>query len=265
MRIQIVSDLHLDVRPKATFRELLEPSAPILALLGDVAPVQFPHLRPFLEWASERWETVLWIPGWAELFSFGTAPSDMHLAVERMKAMAEPYWNITVLDHDGMVSTDGIYIFGLPFWKLPRDEGHVWHPTLYRYVEAEPTPIDGDLARSLYNADIRWLRERVKPQREPVVILSYLGPATWLQEEGFAGEPDRSVVLPELEELLRQPVVAWLCGHCHESVLYQKSWADATGSKGTVLIATNPKGMLLQNLAYRTDAVIRIDPTLYRA
>lgn len=270
MRIQIASDLHLEERAKATFRELLEPEAPVLALLGDVAPLNNATLPRFLEWCSEKWETILWIPGCVELFGPGSGNEDrrgtepsLDVSIARMRKLAEPFWNITVLDHEGMVSEDGFYVFGLPFWKFPRDEGHVWHPEFYRYVEAEPSPAAPDAIRAWYNADIRWLRMKTKAQKEPIVILSHFGPTTWIQEQGFVGDPDRSVVLPEIEDLLRAPIVAWLCGHCHRSVTFQKAWNTAEGETGTVLLATNPKGMPLENRDYRRDAVVRLDPRLY--
>jgi hypothetical protein len=269
MRIQIASDLHLEQRPKAVFRDLIEPSvAPILALLGDIAPLNHPNLRPFLEWCSERWETVIWIPGRIELLGPGSGNEqmrvpDLRVPLERMRYLTEPYWNITILDHEGMVSSDGVYIFGLPFWKFPNDEGYVWNPAFYRYVQAEPSPTDDSFLRRAYNEDLKWLKAKTSSQREPIVILSHYGPTTWIQEEGFVGDPDKSVVFPDIEEILRAPVVAWLCGHCHQSTIVEKEWSDAGGSKGTVLIANNPKGMPMENLAYRKDAVIRIDPTLY--
>ena len=100
MRIQFASDLHLELRPKMTFRELLDPGvAPVLALLGDIAPLDSPQLRPFMEWCSERWDTVLWIPGVLELI--GQNPStasvpDLQTALAKMRALVEPFWNITV-------------------------------------------------------------------------------------------------------------------------------------------------------------------------
>jgi hypothetical protein len=181
-----------------------------------------------------------------------------------MRQLVEPFWNITILDHEGMVSEDGIYIFGLPFWKFPRDEGHVWHPQFYRYVEAEPSPMDPETLRAIYNQDLAWIRSKARAQKEPIVILSHYGPTTWLQEESFLGDPDRSVVFPDVEELLKAPIVGWFCGHVHQSVQFSKEWSDATGSKGTVFIATNPKGALYQNLEFRTDAVVRVDPRLFR-
>ena len=271
MRLQIVSDLHLELRPKAVFRDLLQPAvAPCLALLGDIAPLSHPNLRPFLEWCSEQWETVIWIPGCMELLGpgsgnefIGNGIPDLDFSVQRMRKMVEPFWNVTVLDHEGMVSSDGLYIFGLPFWRFPRDDGHVWHPTFFRYVEAEPSPVNAEFLRATYNNDLKWLKRTVATQNEPIIILSHFGPTPWIQEEGFIGDPDRSTTFPDIEELLKGPIVAWLCGHCHQSTLFQKEWADATGAKGTVLIANNPKGRPYENQDYRPDAVVRIDPRLY--
>lgn len=243
-----------------TFRELLEPAvAPVLALLGDIAPLDSPQLRPFLQWCSERWDTVIWIPGCLELLGGAT----LEAAVAKMRAIAEPFWNITVLDHDGMVSEDGIYIFGLPFWKYPRDKTAIWHPIKYQYVEAEPSPINPKYMAKLFNDDLQWLRNKIHGQNEPVVILSHFGPTTWLQEEAFIGDPDRSIMYPDVEQLLKTPLVAWLCGHTHQSVQTVKEWGDATGSKGSVFLATNPKGRPFENLEYRVDAVVRLDPSLF--
>jgi hypothetical protein len=121
-----------------------------------------------------------------------------------------------------------------------------------------------DFLRGLYNRDLAWIRAKLKAQHEPVVILSHFGPTTWLQEESFLGDPDKSVVFPDIEELLKAPLVAWACGHVHQSVQYVKEWADATGAKGSVLLTANAKGRPYQNLQFQPDAVIRIDPSLLR-
>jgi len=269
MRIQFASDLHLETRPKATFREILEPGvAPILALLGDVAPLNSPNIRAFMEWCSENWDTVLWIPGCLELLGPGSGNEGRRIpnlaaGVQAMRTLVEPFWNITILDHEGMVSEDGIYVFGLPFWKFPRDEARLWHPLKYQYVDAEPSPMDPDVLAGLFNADIAWIRGKVRSVNEPILILSHFGPTTWLQEEGFLGDPDRSVTFPDVEQILKTPMVGWLCGHTHHSVQFTKEWSDSTGSKGTLFLATNPKGRPFENLEFKRDAVVRLDPSLF--
>ena len=163
-----------------------------------------------------------------------------------------------------MISSDGIYILGLPFWNFPRDGTTLWNPQFGRYMEAEPSPVAPKLLQKLFNADLAWIRQMVRQQRDPVVVLSHMGPMTWLQEESFVGDPAASIVFQDMEELLRPPIVAWICGHTHASVEYQKTWVDAGGQKSTVLLVTNAKGRPFENLYYRTDAVLRINPDLVR-
>ena len=67
--------------------------------------------------------------------------------------------------------------------------------------------MDPELLRAIYNKDLAWIRSKVRAQKEPIVILSHYGPTTWLQEESFIGDPDKSVIFPDVEELLKTPVV----------------------------------------------------------
>jgi hypothetical protein len=175
-----------------------------------------------------------------------------------MRIISENYPNVVVLDHEGMISSDGIYVFGLPFWKFPKDGTAIWNPDFHRYVEAEPSPIDLALMRKLHREDLAWLKKITSAQTEPMVILSHMSPMTWLQEQTFVADPDKSLVIPEIELLLRPPVVAWLSGYNHRSVEFQKDWSDATGAKGLVYMASNPLGRPLENSTYKRDAVVRI-------
>jgi hypothetical protein len=117
--------------------------------------------------------------------------------------------------------------------------------------------------RELYNDDLDWLEDRLRAQNEPVLVLSHYGPTTWLQEEGFIGDPDRALMYPDVELLLKTPLVGWICGHVHQSVQTVKEWSDSTGSKGSIFLAANPKGKPFENLEYRKDAVVRVDPSLF--
>jgi hypothetical protein len=101
----------------------------------------------------------------------------------------------------------------------------------------------------------------LKTQKHPVVILSYMAPVTFMQEE-WVGDPETSVRFPDIELVLREPLVAWLCGHVHETVEFSKTWNDAGGTSGTVLVAANGLGMPKQNPEYRKDYVVRVDPNL---
>ena len=256
MRLQYISDLHLDQRPKTTYDEILKPTvAPVLVLLGDVCSLKSSHLRPFFEWCSERWTTVIWIPGNLEVW--GSGLSDPAEAARLMKILVSSYINVQVLYCEAMGSDDGIVLLGCPLWRRPRDEimlhmsGQIW-------VKSDPCPTDQGLFLNEYNRCRRWLTKYLVNCDKPVVLLGHYAPLPWLTEEEWIQERSSSMNEPEMEVLLKRPLVAWLFGHCHIPTTQQYTWTDATGTHNTVLLTSNPYFQ-----GYKKDAVVRIDPSLY--
>jgi hypothetical protein len=161
--------------------------------------------------------------------------------------MSAAYPNLHMLYRDTLVSSDGLLVLGLPFWKTAL-YGSAASPS-----EGEP-PLE--LQKTLSKEDIQWLRYHLETHRIPTLVLSYLGPVPFLQKERL-GNPSHSFQLPELELLLREPMVAWLCGHIHETGEFSRAW-----NRSSVLVAYNGKGRLNENLDYRRDYVVRLDPSL---
>lgn len=258
MRLQFLSDVHLESWPGQTFEEILDPVAPILALLGDVAPLSDPVLPHFLEWCSERFETILWVPGNLEVWESGGYESSL----QRLKIFASTYANIHILDKDGLYSDDGIIILGCPLWYRPHEEvmlhygGKIW-------IKPEPVPCHSGLLLNLHTEHTRWLANKLKDIQVPTVILSYYAPLLAFVEEEWVQDPENSLHAPELESLLRPPVVAWLFGHCHKKIEYTYSWSSTTGQETNVLLTNNPHGYPKEVTGFRRDAVLRIDPAMY--
>lgn len=71
MKIQIASDLHLEhiEDEDVDFSDILNPSADVLALCGDIITYDSPLLQPFLEWCSSNFTFVLWVPGNHEYYT----------------------------------------------------------------------------------------------------------------------------------------------------------------------------------------------------
>jgi hypothetical protein len=258
MRIQFLSDVHLESWNAQTFDEILDPIAPILALLGDVAPLSDPILPRFLEWCSERFETILWIPGNLEIWESGGYASSL----ERMKTFAGTYPNIHILDKEGMYSDDGVILLGCPLWYRPYEDvmlhygGKVW-------IKPEPVPTHSGLFYQLHRDQVQWLSNKIKDSQKPIVVLSYYAPLMAFLEEEWVQDTENSLHAPELENLLRPPVVAWLFGHCHRAIEYTYSWNGTTGEETNVLLTNNPRGYPEEKSGFRRDAVLRIDPNMY--
>jgi 3',5'-cyclic AMP phosphodiesterase CpdA len=72
MKIQIVSDLHLEFYSKDTFN-LITPAAPILCLVGDICvcgdPVDFQKLLSFLRHFSPKFEAIVHVAGNHEYYT----------------------------------------------------------------------------------------------------------------------------------------------------------------------------------------------------
>jgi hypothetical protein len=269
MRLQYASDLHLERWPKTTYEEVLKPAvAPVLVLLGDICPLDNTHLRPFFEWCSEKWKTVVWIPGDLEVWYSGFAHVDD--AVAAMKHRVLPYQNVHGLYSEAMGSDDGLVLLGCPLWRRPRDEVML-HVTGKIWATSDPCPADKGLFLYEYNRCRRWLQSYLANCQKPVVVLGCYAPLPWLTEEEWVQEKTSSTNAPELELLLRPPLVAWLYGHCHVPNTENYSWTAATGQVNTVLLTSNPRGYPPPNpedkkvkpSGFKMDAVVRIDPSLY--
>lgn len=268
MRLQIASDLHLETRPKQTFETILTPSAPCLALLGDIAPLDHPNLRRFLEWCSERWETILYVPGKSECFTEpkdssqapilrqGLPPrqsepyQDIQTSVDTLKMICSTYENIHVLYRDSFYSEDGVLILGCPFWSFD--------PYQPKYIQ------------KLHRADLTWIQSMTKSYTNPILILSHFGPVSWVQYEHELIDPRTSPIFTETELLLRNPITTWAFGHCHTYIEYSKVWGSANGIPQTVLLVCNGMGPRptketahLPISDYQSNAVLGIDPSLY--
>jgi hypothetical protein len=244
MRIQFASDLHLESRPQETFERFLEPSvAPVLALLGDIAPLDHPNLPKFLEWCSERWETVLYVPGATEI---GQEISLLAEQIHRMRAVCSPYSNIHVLYREAFFSSDGFIVLGCILWGCLAEQ-----PAAYR---------------EFHRADVRWIQQFLRSYTQPFLILSHFGPVPWVQDERRLYEPADVPSVPEMELLLRKPIVAWIFGHFHGLVETHKIWNTPTGEAREITLVCNGLGAeRFPQKLYRRDAVLRLDAAIFAA
>jgi len=89
----------------------------------------------------------------------------------------------------------------------------------------------------------------------------------WVQNELRVDRPESVLTVPELELLLRNPVIAWIFGHVHTYIEYTKIWSGASGEKNQVLLLCNGLGETVEDerpYDYRPDAVIALKPELYK-
>lgn len=236
MRIQYASDLHLELWPKTTFEETLRPEADYLVLCGDVSTPDHPNYRKFLEFVSENWELVFYIPGLCE----------MKQSYELFLNRCSTFKNIHVLYKNSFLlreEDETLLIVGVPLMTRKHNE--------------------------LFDEHRQYLERVIKTSQYPILVCSYYAPFTWMYDEDSVKNPSETIAEHDLEKLIVKPVLAWIVGHIHLSIEYIRRYFLTTGEDGSVLFVSNPRGKILesegklypQNRYYRKEAVIRLNPS----
>lgn len=261
MRIQYASDLHLELWDRTPFDETLKPSAPYLVLCGDTANLKAMNLQLFLEYCSENWVYVFWIPGNSELWNTSDSEDE---GLRRMKLICSPYKNIKILYKDTFLlkeDSQELLIVGLSLWHKPRNNMMLhYHNKIY--IKAINTPVDESIFKNAHKSQVQFLEHIIKTSKYPLLICSYYAPFTWLYEEDWVQEPKSALIDNELEKLVTFPVLSWIVGHNHYPIEYTRRYFTITSYQGSVLFVSNPRGKPSQHSLYRNEAVVQINPTV---
>lgn len=259
MRIQYVSDLHLDMWKKTTFDETLEPKADYLVLCGDIAKLDDINLRSFLEYVSERWKKIFWIPGNEEVWKTSNVAN---YSIYKMEQLVSSYKNIYVLYKKTYLledNSESLLIVGISLWHKSRNDVKLKYHNNY-YVRAIDTPVDEHIFNREHKEQIAFLENILKEPKYPLLIASYYSPFTWYNEEDWIQEPKYAIIDRDVEKLITYPIIAWICGHNHLPIEYIRRYNLLTGYEGSVLFLSNPRGKPKQNPYFRKEAVVKLAP-----
>lgn len=236
MRIQYCSDLHLGIQPTPLdFTRLVVPTAPVLALLGDVGTPDSAEFRRFIHWCCTQWARVLFVPGNHEFWRL-TAETQ-HLTPDEilgsLRAFETQYPNFTLCWRTTFIGDDGNILLATPLWRPVPDDTD----------RSDPARVfDAATVTRLYNEDIRWLQTELRHHiHKQVIVLTHYEPF-------FA----------TTHNLLTKPINAWICGHTHSTLHWMKPWETTTGESGTILLVSNSYGYSPSNPQFQTDAVLSL-------
>ena len=173
MRIQYISDLHLEYNTQSVipgtslseYDDLLVPTAPILALLGDIGDPENPSLERFLRWATARWSQVLYVPGNHEFWRLKPGSTKTIVSVmKRLYEFEKKYKNLCIMWRTKLMSEDGVLILGCPLWSRPA-EGVVPHESERAWIDRDNT-FDRETLINLHKADLEWLKKEIREIRD---------------------------------------------------------------------------------------------------
>ena len=260
-KLQYASDLHL--KPdSAPFNILIEPAAPDLALCGDIGDPFSQIYADFIKWVAKRWNRVFLIAGNHEYFSENPniLMSDVEDKIRSVAVSAGP--NVIFLQKEiYAIDSHKILIVGATLWSTPSlrrwdllVDGFIGSPgfrgeykAIHKLDEYSGLPrlIHPSDITNLCNNHIAFLQNTLHPawgnvvEGWRVIVLTHHLP-TYEINTAHSTNILKSCYAVALDNLIKEPVVAWLCGHSHNAkVLRMESGA---------LAALNPLGYKNESL-----------------
>lgn len=269
--IQIVSDIHAEFWGKKTKFNFIKPSAPILALLGDIcccgSEDDFEIFKRFVYELLPYYEHIIMVSGNHEYYYNPvkkSTPPTIAYTMDAIDAKIKAFFKETssklhYLNNASMKLTMGkssYLIVGSTLWSWIPDDQRVniqSNMNDYQYIYTA----DGKKIRNINSTDIavkhlknyKYIRGQIlkaKKAGQKVIILThhkpYLSPTYNATTLDVAYESD-------LTTLMKAPVILWAYGHTHVS---DNSWIENTQ------LYSNPKGYPSQKTKYNKAQVVKV-------
>ena len=254
MKIQIASDLHLEMRKRHApqphdFRPV--EGRDVLVLAGDIGT----HLNawPFIERELRR-SPVIYVPGNHEYYSWQAREHTDE--AWRHKAQQNPDLHYLVAES---VTIDGVRFWGAPWYSDLDGNRDRWR---LRFVEGAINDFSPQfnnagrwtIARHLdeHARQTRLLREQAG---RVDVIVTHWPPTRDALAPRFKGDSLNSYFVNDSEELVAEiGAQCWISGHVHDA------YRALTGNTRVIGNPTGYPGEAPQNQLFRPDFAIEVEP-----
>lgn len=251
--IQIASDLHLGSSTEP-FSHILTPSAPILILAGDIAPLQSPQYESFLTWCSRNWKYVLLTTGNHEYYCESVRQNmpDCDRAILMFLTSKLP--NVHYLQGGASIVLEGIRFIGATLWS--RIDSALWSDPKflqrgdYTHIFLQGQPVTPSDISAIHAHQKARLASAIASANDPIVVITHHLPTHNLVPTEYRTSAAVSAYATNCEELMVGKVKAWICGHSHEAA----EWRAPSGT----LCVLNPRGYAGQISGFSPRKILNI-------
>ena len=207
MRIQYISDIHLEFMSSLLKAKRFSPQANILCLAGDIGYPKSPIYRQFLKSISEQYTKVFMITGNHEYYR----AESMEAVHETIKGVIADLPNITFLDNS-YEDYEGVRFVGTTLWTQIPTSPSVLINDFHEIPEMTPS-----LYNELHLGACQFLEEAdVQESPLPVVVMTHHLPSPDLIDPMYAKYAAYNCFFASsCERFFKPPVCAWIYGHTH--------------------------------------------------
>ena len=261
MRIQVASDLHLELVHRKLPGEMLvqpAPDAEVLVLAGDIAD-GLDAAKLFDAWPARHKLIVL---GNHEFY--GHVLEDV-----RDGARAHRHDSVHVLD-DAVVVVDGVRFIGSTLWtdfaldpRLGRRRAMRAAERLlsdYVRIETRAGRLEAEALLAIHRESRAWLEARLREAFDgPTVVVTHHGPHRSSVHPRYAGDPANPAFNSDLSELLALADL-WIHGHVHDSFDYRIGRCRVVANPaGYVLGFARDGTLVLENRSFEPQKVVDVE------
>lgn len=218
MKIQLLSDLHLEHSHRHPPFVLPATAASVVVLAGDID-----NGTRAIDWAEQTFpgQTVLYVPGNHEYYD-----TELRAAAAALKARARSSANVRLLDNDELV-VDGVRFLGSTLWTdfalLGRQNmGRAMAESLQHVVDFRKIRLGGDFLTPQQTIDLHrrataFLQARLEEHfAGKTVVITHHAPHPGSVHPRWAGSFVNAAFVTDLTRLMGKSAL-WFHGHTHDS------------------------------------------------
>ena len=268
MKIQLLSDLHLEAHPHFTAEPA--PDADVLVLAGDIGSYQSGSLLPGQDFGLERFSPLPQYAGWPcpVIFVPGNHEYDMQdfdAAHDRLRRTCDRL-GLLWLERETLV-LDGVRFVGTTLWSdFDALADHEQCTDLTRRLRLRQkafraanfylaktgtsragTPWLAEPMREQALACMAWLEDALaRPFDGPTVAITHFAPSLRSADPRYGLAPGTAGFCNALDHLLPRATL-WLHGHLHAPSDYTVQGQQADGTPWQCRVVANPLGYARKN------------------
>jgi predicted phosphodiesterase len=238
MNIQIVSDIHIEFWGKKNKYNFIKPSAPILALLGDICCCStnedFELFKGFINELLPQFEHIILIPGNHEYYFNAIKMTDkptIENTIEMINKKLRQFCNKTkklhFLNNNSInlkIENQNYQIIGTTLWSnIPKDMYNIIIGLMNDYsnifvldkiTERIRKLCAADVVK-LHNQSVKYIKSqsiKAKKNNVKLIVLTHHKPYTC---ENYDPKTTYCSYETDLKYLLKEPIIFWAYGHTH--------------------------------------------------
>lgn len=216
MKIQVLSDLHLEFLSPSQVRRLVEKIVPVgdvLVLAGDIGDGTAPHYEEFLKEMANRFDKVFVVAGNHEYYG-----NEMETTQQKMGSVCGGLGNVSFLC-SAWEDYGGFRWIGTTLWSCVEDGTTKCFTNDIRRIPN----MSLSLYKECHEEDVRFLTCALEASRDkPCVVITHYLPSKKLIHEKYQNpmdEPYNQWFASSLDHLIgdhTEHIPLWIYGHTHE-------------------------------------------------